>query len=72
MISTRLLRRAKLAALATFLAGGTVLGSACTAADMRHNILAGTQAFVRGYTTELWVALVPPAEDLINLAEEED
>jgi hypothetical protein len=59
---------ALLAALAT--AGGTVFSS-CGWADIRHNIIAGTETFIRGYTADLWDALLPSAEDLVNLGAED-
>ncbi len=60
------MRKAKLTGLATLLAGGSMLGSACSVADVRHNFVAGTQAFVKGYTTDLWGALIPTADELLN------
>jgi hypothetical protein len=51
--------------LAAALAGGTMLGSACSAIDVRHNLIAGTMDFISGYTTDLLAAIVPPPEDLL-------
>ncbi|MGB2986982.1 MAG: hypothetical protein WBE26_14005 [Phycisphaerae bacterium] len=70
MISTDFVRRTKMAALTTLLAGGMLLGSGCSWVDVRHNVIAGTQSFVKGYTTSLWDALIPPPEELIAWGEE--
>ena len=44
----RFLRRAKTAALITLLAGGTMLGTSCTAEDIQKNVVAGTLNYVAG------------------------
>ena len=45
------------------LTAGVVLASACSLTDVRHNVVAGTQSFIRAYATDLWEALIPaPAE----------
>ncbi len=46
------------------LTAGMVYSSACSAVDLRYNLVAGTQSFVKGYTTDLLEALFPAAEDL--------
>ena len=59
MISTRFIRRAKLAALATLLAGGTVFGSMCTAKDIQKNVVAGSLNYVKGGATSFWNTFIP-------------
>ena len=49
---------------------GVLLGSACSAVDVRQNLVAGTQAFIKGYTTDLWEAIIPPPDELLNLDDE--
>ena len=72
MLSTRTVRGVKSTILtAMVLAGGTVFTS-CGIVDVRHNLIAGTQAFVKGYTTDLWVALFPPADAFVNLGAEDE
>ena len=34
--------------------------------DLRHNVVAGTTGFVKGYTTSFWNALVPEWDDILN------
>ena len=58
-------RKVKLGVL-TALAAGTMYGSACSMQDLRHNIIGGTLSFVEGYTGDLWTALVPSADEVIN------
>ncbi len=60
------LRKTKMAALTTLLAGGMMLGSACSLADFRHSVIAGTLGFVEGYTTDAWIAWAPPPGSLLN------
>ncbi|UCE58966.1 MAG: hypothetical protein JSU63_16175 [Phycisphaerales bacterium] len=71
MINTRLLRKAKATVLTAFVTGGMLLGWSCGWSDLRYNFVAGTQAFVKGYTTDLWEAVFPAPEDLINFGAEE-
>ena len=59
MINMRLVRRAKVAALTALLAGGAVFGSACTAADIQKNVVAGTLAYVKGGATSFWNNFIP-------------
>ncbi len=58
----RFLRKAKIAALTTLLAGGTMLGSACSAEDIRENVVAGTLAYVKGGATSFWNNFIPSAD----------
>lgn len=60
------IRKLKIGVLAA-LAAGTAYSSACTMQDVRHNIIGGTLSFVKGYTSDLWAALLPPADVVINL-----
>ena len=53
------------------LAAGAVFASACTAADIKHNLVAGTQSFIRSYAADLLEALIPSPEELIGGAEDE-
>jgi hypothetical protein len=62
MTGRRIARRVKLAALSSLLAGGTLLGSACTARDIEHNLVAGSLAYVRGGATSFWNAFLPQDE----------
>ena len=66
MIDRGFVRKAKLAAMTALLGGGMLLGSACSLTDFQANFVAGTQAFVKGYTTDLFEALFPPADELIT------
>ncbi|UCE59530.1 MAG: hypothetical protein JSU63_19065 [Phycisphaerales bacterium] len=72
MSNTSLARRMKAAMLTAVVAvGGTVFAS-CGWTDLRYNFVAGTQAFVKGYTTDMWEAIVPAPGDLINFAAAEE
>lgn len=72
MLTIRAGRRMKTTMLtAIVVAGGTVFTS-CGVVDLRHNLIAGTQSFVKDYTIDLWEALIPPADELINLGGAED
>ncbi|MBU0717553.1 MAG: hypothetical protein KJ749_04830 [Planctomycetes bacterium] len=64
-----MVRRAKVAALTTLMAGGVLLGSVCSMSDIRHNFQAGTYAFVKDFSTGLWDALFPEPEDLVGTGE---
>ncbi len=55
----RFLRRAKTAALITLLAGGTMLGTSCTAEDIQKNVVAGTLSYVAGGVTSFWNNFIP-------------
>ncbi len=59
MISTRTLRKAKVAALTTLLAGGTLFSSMCTAKDIQKNLVAGSLGYVKSGATSFWSNLVP-------------
>ena len=59
MISTRILHKTKLAMVTGLLAGGTVLGSACTAKDIQKNVVAGTLSYVAGGATSFWNNFIP-------------
>jgi len=59
------IRKMKVAAL-SLAAVGMMYASACTVGDIRHNVINGTLAFVKGYTGDLWEALVPPADELVG------
>ena len=45
---------------------GALHASACTIGDLQHNVVNGTLSFVKGYTTDVWEALVPPVDDLVG------
>ena len=62
MINKRFLCRAKLATLTTLLVGGTLLGSACTSADIEKNLIAGTLGYVKGGATSFWDNFIPQDE----------
>ena len=61
----KLVRKIKVTLLVAF-AGGAAYASACSAVDVRHNLIAGTQSFVKSWVTDLWEAIVPPAGDLFG------
>lgn len=61
-------RRIKKTALVS-LAAGMAYVSICSLTDVRHNLIAGTQAFIKGYATDLWEVLVPPPADLVGTAD---
>jgi len=61
----RKVRRIKVAAL-SMAAFGMMYASACTIGDVGQNLVNGTLAFVRGYTTDMWEAIVPPADSLFG------
>ena len=61
----KLVRKVKVSLLVAF-AGGAAFASACSAVDIRHNVIAGTQSFVKSWVTDLWGVLVPPADDLFG------
>ena len=54
------------AAVLTLVTMGMVYSSPCTVADLGLNIVNGTLSFVKGYTGDLWEALVPPADQLLG------
>ena len=58
-------RKVKVAAL-TMATIGMLYSSPCTVGDIGHNVINGTLSFVKGYTTDLWEALVPPADQLFG------
>lgn len=45
---------------------GMVWSSSCSVVDIKHNLVAGTQSFVRSYATGLLEALLPAPEALIG------
>ncbi len=51
------------------LTAGVVLSSACSATDVRHNLVAGTQSFIRDYATDFLGAVIPSPDELIGGAE---
>ncbi len=55
----RFLRKAKMATLAALMAGGTMLGSACTLEDLRDNVVAGSLLYVKGEATSFWDTVIP-------------
>ena len=65
------MRRMKMTLLAALAAAGGTMFSSCGWADIRNNFIAGTEAFVRSYTTDLWMALLPSADDLVNFDAED-
>ena len=64
VLSSRV-RKIKVAAL-SLASFGMVYGAACTVGDVRHNVVNGTLSFVKGYTSDLWEALIPPADQLVG------
>ena len=64
VVSNRI-RKIKVAVLSTVVFGA-LYGSACTLGDFRLNMVNGTLSFVKGYTSDLWEALVPPADGLVG------
>jgi len=63
-LSSRM-RRIRVAGM--MLAGfGVLYASACTLGDLRYNVVNGTLSFVKSYTSDLWEALIPPADELIG------
>ena len=62
-MNRRFLRKARMAALTALLAGGTVLGSACTADDIQKNVVAGTLGYVKAGATSFWSNFIP-ADDI--------
>ena len=54
------------------LTAGTVYGSACSMKDLRHNAIGGTMSFVKGYTSDMWEALVPSADEVINFGGDDE
>ncbi len=61
----RMITAIKMTALATMTAG-TLFASVCSAADVRHNLAAGTQSFIKSYTIDIFEALVPAPTDIIG------
>ena len=61
-----LVRKMKVAVF-SMTAVGMLHASACSLGDLRLNLVNGTLAFVKGYTTDMWEALIPAADDLVNL-----
>ena len=59
------IRKIKVAALSVT-ALGMLYGAACTVGDVRHNVVNGTLSFVKGYTSDLWEALIPAVDDFIG------
>ena len=59
------IRTIKVAAI-SLAACGMMYGTACTAGDVRHNIANGTLSFVAGYTSDVWAALFPPADEVVG------
>lgn len=59
------IRKIKVAAL-SMAALGMMYSAACTVGDIRLNAVNGTLSFVKGYTSDLWEALVPPADQLVG------
>jgi len=45
---------------------GMTYGAACTVGDVRHNVANGTLSFVKDYTSDLWEALIPPANQVVG------
>ena len=61
-------KRAMMLALAV--ACGTVSACDFGLRDIRHNVVAGTAGFVKGYTTDFWYAVFPEWDDLLTGAED--
>jgi hypothetical protein len=45
---------------------GMLYSAPCSVGDLGHNIANGTLSFVKGYTSDLWEALIPSADQLIG------
>lgn len=58
------------AAVLSVVAVGMLHGSACTLGDVRLNVWNGTLAFVKGYTTDLWEAVFPAADEFVGFGGE--
>ena len=54
-----LLRRMKLATMSTLLAGGTLLGTSCTGADIQKNLVAGGLTYVKNGAVSFLNNFVP-------------
>ena len=63
MSSTRFLRRTKMTALTTLMAGGMLFGSSCTIKDIQKNLIAGSLSYVKDHATAFWNAFLP-ADDV--------
>ena len=61
----RFKKNTKLAAL-TVTMFGMLYTSACTLGDLRLNVVSGSLAFVKSYTTDIWEALFPAPEDVLG------
>lgn len=66
MLNARSVRRMKSTLLATMAVAGGTLFTSCGAADVRLNVVGGAMSFVKGYTADLFSALLPPADELID------
>lgn len=66
-LSTKAAVRSAALALVT---AGTVYASACSAIDVRHNVVGGTMSFIKGYTTDLLFEVFPAPSDVAGNAEE--
>ncbi len=69
MMNMRKLRGRKVRLLTAMALGGGMAFASCSAVDIRHNLVAGTQSFVQDYTADLWAALFPPADEIVNLGD---
>ena len=67
----RLARWTRVTLLAAMSATSGAVYDGCGFADIPQNFVAGTQAFVKGYTTSFWNALFPSPEELLNLGDDE-
>lgn len=70
MLANRNTQRTKVRILGALTLASGMVFSSCSMVDVRHNLVAGTMSFVKGYTTNLWEALLPAAEDLVGANED--
>jgi len=63
--SKSLVSKVKLAVL-SMVTVGMVYASACTVGDLGYNVVSGTLAFVKGYTTDVWEAVLPAPGELMG------
>ena len=54
------------AASLAILTVGVAFSSFCSAVDVRHNAVAGTMNFVKGWVGDLWGVVIPAPGDLFG------
>jgi hypothetical protein len=52
------------------IAAGTASSCNFSLKDVRYNVVGGTLSFVKSYTTDMWEAVLPAWEDILNPADE--